>query len=38
MRRLRTSQEHQAAADRRREDRRTPKKPSLVKEIYGEDT
>jgi len=37
MRRLRTSQEHQAAADRRREDRRAPKKPSLIKEIYGED-
>jgi large subunit ribosomal protein L31 len=37
MRRLRTSQAHQAAADRRREDRRAPKKSSLIKEIYGED-
>jgi hypothetical protein len=36
MRRLRTSQAHQAAADRRREDRRAPKKPSLIKEICGE--
>ncbi|MBU6336023.1 MAG: 50S ribosomal protein L31, partial [Chloroflexi bacterium] len=37
MRRLRTGQEHQAAADRRRADRRAPKQPSLINGIYGED-
>ncbi|GAB4119641.1 MAG: 50S ribosomal protein L31 [Roseiflexaceae bacterium] len=40
MRRLRTSQTQQAEAAKRREDRanmQQPKKPSLLKEIYGDD-
>ena len=39
MRRLRTSQTQQADAARRREERTVPeqKKPSLLREIYGED-
>ena len=39
MRRLQTSQSQQAEAARRREERNkpVPKKPSLLKEIYGEE-
>ncbi|MFO7167419.1 MAG: 50S ribosomal protein L31 [Chloroflexota bacterium] len=39
MRRLRTTQEQQAEAARRREARNqpAPKKPSLLKEIYGDE-
>ncbi len=39
MRRLQTSQQQQADAARRREEKNkpAPKKPSLLKEIYGED-
>ena len=39
MRRLQTSQQQQAEAARRREERNkpAPKKPSLLKEIYGEE-
>ncbi len=39
MKRLRTSQDQQAEAARRRDDRNkpAPKKPSLLKELYGDD-
>ncbi len=39
MRRLKSSQDQQAEAARRREDKNkpVPKKPSLLQEIYGED-
>ncbi|HMO57728.1 MAG TPA: 50S ribosomal protein L31 [Roseiflexaceae bacterium] len=39
MRRLRTSQEQQAEAARRRDERNkpAPKKPSLLQEIYGDE-
>ena len=40
MRRLQTSQSQQAEAARRREEKNkpAPKKPSLLQEIYGEDS
>ena len=40
MRRLQTSQSQQAAAARRREEQNkpVPKKPSLLREIYGHET
>jgi large subunit ribosomal protein L31 len=40
MRRLQTSQSQQAEAARRREEKNkpAPKKPSLLQEIYGEET
>jgi len=40
MRRLQTSQSQQAAAARRREEQNkpVPKKPSLLRELYGDET